>query len=278
MRKESVSGPGLRRLVHFSCGAASAVAAKLTVARHSNVVVVNAYVAEEHPDNRRFLQDVEGWLGVPVVQLRDTRFEASAYEVFRRVRLTKTRYGAPCTGRLKRQLLTAFRRPGDLSVVGFTVEEQARADRFIEREPAEFPLIEAGLAKSDCLGMIERAGLRLPEMYRLGYPNANCIGCVKGGAGYWNKIRRDFPQRFEQMAALEDEIGPTSYLFRDRKTGVRIPLRLLPANAGRTKEVLPECGFACLASEDEIHDLESASYRQGPSAVCLASDGCQPTP
>ena len=42
--------------------------------------------------------------------------------------------------------------------------------------------------------LIERAGLRLPEMYRLGYANANCVGCVKGGAGYWNKIRRDFPE------------------------------------------------------------------------------------
>ena len=30
-------------------------------------------------------------------------------------------------------------------------------------------------------------------MYDLGYPNNNCIGCIKGGMGYWNRIRKDFP-------------------------------------------------------------------------------------
>ena len=37
-------------------------------------------------------------------------------------------------------------------------------------------------------------------MYKLGYKNNNCIGCVKGQAGYWNKIRKDFPDVFDQMS------------------------------------------------------------------------------
>ncbi len=37
-------------------------------------------------------------------------------------------------------------------------------------------------------------------MYDLGYPNNNCIGCVKGGMGYWNKIRKDFPEVFQKRA------------------------------------------------------------------------------
>jgi hypothetical protein len=221
-------------------------------------------VAEEHPDNQRFLSDVEQWLGIPIVRLRDDKYGASAYQVFRRVHLTRSRNGAPCTGRLKRQVLEAFREAGDISVIGYTAEEQDRADRFLDYEPAEFPLIEAGLSKADCLGMIERAGLRLPEMYRLGYANANCIGCVKGGAGYWNKIRRDFPERFEEMAKIEDELGPASFLFRDRKNGIRIPLRQLDPSSGRHNEVLPECGFACFMAEEEIHNLEIESS----SPVC----------
>ena len=52
--------------VWFSCGAASAVAAKLTLERWGNscnVRIINNPVAEEDPDNRRFLADVEQWLG-----------------------------------------------------------------------------------------------------------------------------------------------------------------------------------------------------------------------
>ncbi len=66
--------------------------------------------------------------------------------------------------------------------------------------------------------MIERAGIELPAMYKLGYRNNNCIGCPKGGMGYWNKIRVDFPEVFERMAALQRELGPGS-ASSARKTG-----------------------------------------------------------
>jgi len=242
-----------RRVVHFSCGAASAVAAKLTVGSGGDVVVVNAFVAEEHPDNRRFLDDVERWLGVPIVRLADEKYGSSAYEVFRRVRYTKGMYGAPCTRILKRELLDKWCLPGDVPVLGFTADEEERAEKFAAGHVgrAEFPLIDAGLTKADCLAMVERAGLVLPEMYRLGYSNANCIGCVKGGAGYWNKIRRDFPERFEAMAQIEERIGPSAYLMRNRKTGERIPLRQLDPNEGRHDVSVPECGFACLRAEEQ---------------------------
>lgn len=240
----------MRRVVQFSCGAASAVAAKLTVTRDGRAVVVNAFVAEEHEDNRRFLRDVERWLGVPIVQLRDEKYGASAYEVFRRAKYTKGAFGAPCSRALKRDILEAWAGPDDVAVLGFTVEEQDRADRY--NGNAEFPLIDAGLTKADCLAMLERAGIEPPLMYRLGYNNANCIGCVKGGAGYWNKVRADFPERFEEMAKIEEMIGPVAYLMRDRKTGVRISLRQLDPNSGRHDVTLPECGFACERAEQEI--------------------------
>lgn len=242
-----------RRVVHFSCGAASAVAAKMTVAKGGAVAIVNAFVAEEHEDNRRFLIDIERWIGVPIVQLRDVKYGASAYEVFRRARYTKGMYGAPCRAAVKGDILDAWSLPTDIPIIGYTFEEQDRADSFLEHtHDAEFPLIEAGLDKSACLAMIERAGILLPWMYRHGYANANCIGCVKGGAGYWNKIRRDFPERFEKMAQIEDGIGPTSYLMRNRKTGVRISLRQLDPTEGRHDVSVPECGFACLRAEEEI--------------------------
>lgn len=243
-----------RRVVQFSCGAASAVAAKLTLTRHSDAVVVNAFLAEEHDDNRRFLTDVEAWIGTAITVLRDEKYGASAYEVFRRVRYTKGMYGAPCSRTLKRDLLDRWSTPGDIPILGFTAEEEDRADGYLDSHGGigEFPLIDGGLTKRDCLAMVERAGIRLPTMYLLGYNNANCIGCVKGGAGYWNKIRRDFPERFNEMCAIEDTIGPTAYLMRDRATGVRVPLRQLDPAAGRHDTTVPECGFACARAEAEL--------------------------
>lgn len=236
-----------RRIVHFSCGAASAVAAKLTIAKDHDAVVVNVFIAEEHPDNRRFLEDVQRWLGSPITVLRDEKYGASAYEVFRRNRYTRGRFGAPCTRALKRDVLDRFQTPRDVPVLGFTTEEQERADKFLDTHAGvgEFPLIEAGINKAECLSLIERAGILLPEMYRLGYNNANCIGCVKGGAGYWNKVRRDFPERYEEMARIEDAIGESSYLMRDRNTGARISLRQLDPLAGRHDVTVPECGLVC---------------------------------
>jgi len=49
-----------RIVCQFSCGAASAVATKLTLAKYGqtrDVQILNAFIVEEHPDNRRFLID-----------------------------------------------------------------------------------------------------------------------------------------------------------------------------------------------------------------------------
>ena len=251
-----------RYVCRFSCGAASAVATKLTLDRYSGdheVLIINAFIEEEHPDNRRFLADCEDWFGRPITILRDQKYGASTLEVFRRKRYLKGQRGAPCSKALKRDVLDAFRSPNDIMVLGYTAEEQDRFDRFIDANADErviAPLIERGLRKSDCLALIERAGIALPEMYRLGYKNANCVGCVKGGEGYWNKIRRDFPERFEEMAVIQETIGPGAYLFRNRKTGERFSLRQLPPDKGRYDDE-PDiaCSAACeLVEFGEIKD------------------------
>jgi hypothetical protein len=120
--------------------------------------------------------------------------------------------GALCTTELKKKPRWAVQDAYGPQVYGYSSEpkEQKRAARFREQNPEVTlltPLIERGLMKGDCLAMVERAGIEIPAMYRLGYKNNNCIGCVKGGMGYWNKIRVDFPDTFDRMAALERELG-----------------------------------------------------------------------
>ena len=250
-----------RLVCQFSCGAASAVATKLVLAEFGatrEVEIINAYIVEEHPDNRRFLADCERWFGRPITVMRDERYGASVHEVWSQKQWIKSRHGASCSRALKRQVLDKFRRPDDVMVLGFTAEEQGRFDDLVDRAPnlnIKAPLIERGLGKADCLAMLERAGIELPEMYRLGYNNNNCIGCCKGGEGYWNKIRKDFPLVFQRAADIQAGIGPGAYLFRDRHTGVRYSLYDLPPDKGRHDDEPPiACSFFCEMAESELAD------------------------
>lgn len=61
--------------------------------------------------------------------------------------------------------------------------------------------------KKEVHGIFEKSGIKRPIMYDMGYPNNNCIGCVKGGMGYWNKIKIDFPEVFKKRCEMERKIG-----------------------------------------------------------------------
>jgi hypothetical protein len=245
-----------RVVCQFSCGAASAVATKIAIAQYGathDVQIINAFIVEEDEDNRRFLADCERWFGQPVTVLRDEKYGASTREVFRQRKYMNGPRGASCSRRLKRDLLDKFCTPEDVQVFGFTVEEM---DRFVDIQKVEgrrcvAPLIGRGLEKADCKAMIERAGIELPRMYRLGYDNANCIGCVKGGMGYWRAIREDFPVIFNELADIQEGIGPGAYMHFNRKTGERYSLRNLPAGPVHRGEQMAPCSFFCEAAEKE---------------------------
>jgi hypothetical protein len=247
-----------RIVCQFSCGAASAVATKLALAEYGStrdVQIINTFLANEHEDNRRFAQDCEAWFGQPITVLRDEKYGANVLEVFRRERYMKGRTGAPCTKILKRRLLDNWKQPGDVMVFGYTAEEADRLDDFRERNPDRpviAPLIERGLGKEDCKAMIQRAGIELPLMYSMGYENANCIACVKGGEGYFRAIREDFPVQFEALCVIQDDLGSGSYLFRNRDTNVRFSLRDLGAGPVRRNEKIPSCSFFCEMAEADI--------------------------
>ena len=237
----------------FSCGAASAVATKLAIAESKTPVeVVYCRVKEEHPDNMRFMQDCEKWFGQPIKVLESEKYHGSIYEVFTKRKYIVGIQGAPCTMFLKKEVRKSYEQPNDIQVFGYTAEEEDRVNRFIDANNDVnlwSILLDKGLTKSDCLAMIQRAGIELPAMYKLGYQNNNCVGCVKGGLGYWNKIRVDFPNEFKRMAALEKQLGVKIL----KSKGERIYLDDLPPNAGDyPKEQAIECGIFCQMAEESF--------------------------
>ena len=237
----------------FSCGAASAVATKIAISESKTPVeVVYCHVKEEHPDNMRFLKDCEAWFGQPITILEDEKYHGSIYEVFLKRKYIVGVQGAPCTMFLKKEVRKRYEKHGDVQVFGYTAEEEDRVERFMDANndvKLWSVLVEKGLTKQDCLAIIDRAGIELPAMYKLGYINNNCVGCVKGGLGYWNKIRVDFPDAFTKMAQTERLLGVKIL----KSKGERIYLDELPVGAGDyPTEVSIECGIFCHMAEQDL--------------------------
>lgn len=126
--------------VWFSCGAASAVAAKKTIEKYGStheIRIINNPVKEEHEDNLRFLKDVELWLGKTIEFAINPKYPLnSAYDVWEKKKYMSGVMGAPCTFELKkkaRQIWENENKP-EHHVLGFTYDEIKRHNRFVERE------------------------------------------------------------------------------------------------------------------------------------------------
>ena len=244
-----------RVVARFSCGAASAVATKLAIAKYGVGSITYCDPGAEHSDNKRFLAESSRWFGQEVTVLRSDKYK-NPMQVWKASKFIVSAQGAPCTGELKRAPTYAVTRPDDVLVFGYTAEEKDRADQFRAQNPEVTfltPLIDAGLTKADCLAMLERAGIDLPAMYLLGFHNNNCIGCCKGGMGYWNRIRIFFPSVFYAVARLQRSLGRGSGFWRERATGERIMLDELDPNRGRhDAEPKIDCSLMCHMAETDL--------------------------
>jgi hypothetical protein len=93
--------------------------------------------------------------------------------------------------------------------------------------------------------VVVRAGLEPPRVYAMGYPNANCIGCVKATSPtYWNHVRQQHPAVFAERAEQSRRLNVRLV----RVKGQRVLLDdLSPDAKGRPMASLKatECGLFC---------------------------------
>lgn len=242
----------------FSGGITSAVATKLAIQSHEIVTPVFIETGGHHPDMPRFIKDCEKWFGTKILILQDWRHK-DHIDLISKGTYVNGPKGAECSRTLKKKVRQKFQSifPFTHQVFGFEFEKKEvnRALRFEEQNPETkplFPLIEKKLTKPNCFYMVEKAGIDLPAMYKLGYSNNNCVGCIKGGKGYWNKIRRDFPETFDRMSKVERDIGGTCI------KGVYLD-ELNPEAGREEKEITPECDLFC---EIEFADLEHPKLKE----------------
>jgi 3'-phosphoadenosine 5'-phosphosulfate sulfotransferase (PAPS reductase)/FAD synthetase len=231
----------------LSGGVSSFIAAYLTKRLFEINELIYIDIQDQHSDTLRFCRECANFLNLPLTILKSP-YENKA-NVFKQFRFINSPYGAKCTDILKRRPRKEWEETHknyNLTYIwGYDFEEKHRIERLIESNPNQkhlFPLMYDKMTKANVHGLCREIGINRPKMYELGYGNNNCVGCVKGGMGYWNKIRMDFPEKFSEMAKIEREINATC--LKD-KNG-RIFLDELDPNRGDfTQEIFPSCGIAC---------------------------------
>lgn len=224
----------------FSAGVSSAVATKLIIDEIDKIIYT--HIDDQHEDTMRFVRECEQWFGKEIEILQSPYKSVSAV-------LRNHFYvgigGAECTRVLKKRVRQDWERDQnifDLTYIwGMDCQEAERLERVRQAMPEQnhrCPLIEQSISKEHAHQILKASGIARPAMYDLGYHNNNCVGCVKGGMGYWNKIRQDFPEVFAERAALERESG------RQMINGVFLD-ELDPERGRHAGPIVDDCGIFC---------------------------------
>jgi len=113
-----------------------------------------------------------------------------------------------------------------------------------ERENVLPVLIDLKITKKECFDILQDNKIELPRIYKLGYPNANCIGCVKATSStYWNLVREKHPEIFTERAEQSRRIGAKLVNYKGKRLFLD---ELSPDAKGRSiKNLNFECGIFC---------------------------------
>ena len=274
----------------WSGGVTSAVTCKLCIDIYGleNVRLIFIDTFNEDEDTYRFKKDCEKWYGKEIETItrigKGKKYE-KIQDVWYKYKSLNVAGGAVCSSELKRQLRKEWEKENDYQAqaFGFDIDEIRRVKSMVNnyKKTAKpiFPLLMYGLNKKDCVQMVLDAEIKLPRAYVLGFLNNNCLntGCVQGGIGYWQKMKRDIPSNFDAMAKVEHELTemkgePVTMLKDQSKDGGLVFLKPhkdypnmkdISMMKGREPQPLTDCnGLACGVKDlDEVSEThEEINY------------------
>lgn len=216
----------------WSGGITSAVACKLAIDLYGidNCRAIMIDTQNEDQDTYRFKNDCEKWYGksIEIITAIGKDYE-SIQEVWIKHKSLNVATGAICSTELKRRVREKWEEANefDYQVFGFEFDKKEfnRALGLTINHPKAkgiYPLLMMGYDKDDCVKIVKDAGIEIPRTYKLGFRNNNCFktGCVQGGIGYWQKMKRDYIDKFEAMAEMEHKLtelrGEPVTMLRDQ--------------------------------------------------------------
>lgn len=263
----------------WSGGVTSAVACKLAIDLFGkeNVRVINIDTYNEDPDTYRFKDDCEKWYDTKIETISNKKYKDIS-EVWYKYLSLNVANGAICSSELKREVRIAFQRDNPFShqVFGFDIDEPKRAKamtlNYTECSPI-YPLLLLGYSKKRCIEILNQNGIQIPEPYKLGLSNNNCLkktGCVQGGIGYWQMMRTLKPDHFNYMGFIEHDLTrlkgkPVTMLKDQGKDGGLVFLLPNPdyphikdisMMKGRPPKSLVDCNGFCGVNDLEKNETE----------------------
>ncbi len=268
----------------WSGGVTSAVACKLTIDTFGkdNCRVIFIDTENEHMDTYRFMEDCGKWYDLPIESITGLGDKYKTIEdVWVHHKSLNVAHGAICSYQLKRLVRERWERENEYThqVFGFDIDEPKRAKSMRLNNGhinPIFPLLMYGYSKKMCIEMIQESGIEVPLMYRLGFQNNNCFGktetsiggCVQGGIGYWQKMQREYPEKFQKMGEMEHKLtnlkGKPVTMLKDQGKNKGLVFLLphpdypnikdISMMRGREVKPLMDCNGFC-----GINDLEDRS-------------------
>lgn len=235
-------------------GVNSAVMAKMVMVDNPEAIPIHCSMGSSvHADSHRFLDDLETWYGKEIIRIKSSEYD-NIDEVFEARKYHAGVAGAPCTGIMKFVPRLNYQMPSDVHYWGYTADKRD-AKRFTNMQEnypelnQESPLISWGMTKAHTHDFLAQAGINRPYVYDIGYPNGNCLGCVKASSpNYWAMTRKYFPEVFARRAEQCRRFGSRL----TRINGERVFIDEIPLDWPTTMrgQAVPACGFVCEAEAE----------------------------
>ncbi len=217
-----------RVIVALSGGKASAYCAKWAFDNFPKEKIVLYFndTKWEHKDLYRFLGDLEIYFDHKITYDNDGR---SPEELFYDNNALANNYMPFCSRELKAKRLQSFFEDKDVIIFGISKDEAHRAKRIVEiyanvskkRTPVLiFPLIQDDVSREKIDEFLEKASIKQPELYSLGFAHNNCSGgCVRAGKKQWMMLYQKLPDVYADRERVEREMrewtGKDISFFKD---------------------------------------------------------------
>ncbi len=240
----------------YSGGMGSWSAAKRVAEKYgtSDLILLFTDTKMEDEDLYRFLHEGHEAIGGELVIIADGR---TPWEIFHDTRMLGNSLHDPCSRILKRELSRRWVKEhcdvNDTTLyIGIDWTEE---HRFRTAKKAWLPWkLEAPLCappylvKQDVTTQLEKLGIEIPRLYKMGFSHNNCGGfCVKAGQAHFKLLLETMPDRYKYHEQKELEMR--EYLGRDDISILRIQ-----RNKKKHKVTLRD--FRCMVERGEKVDLD----------------------
>ncbi|MDF9491385.1 hypothetical protein P5772_02355 [Bacillus cereus] len=212
----------MKHIVFYSGGIGSWYAAKRVIDKYGteNVILLFSDTLIEDEDLYRFLDETSNDFGVKITRIEDGR---TPWEVFKDVRWLGNSRLAQCSHLLKQKTAEKwvkdnFQPDECVLYLGIDWTEEHRTKSPVKNwspYKVEFPMCEEPyLTKEEMLNELDRKGIEIPRLYKMGFSHNNCGGmCVRAGQAHFINLLKTMPDRFEWLEKYEKEMQ--EYLDRD---------------------------------------------------------------